>query len=154
MKIPPYQIDAYIKTIATNREIFGAVVYGPESGLTSIRAKLIGESIVSNLSDPFLVTNLSDKQIDEDNAILFDEFVSIPMLGGRKLIFVRDAKDKICDAIKAIFENKKPAGENFILITCGELDANSKLRKFAESSPNLACLASYEDDARDRKSVV
>lgn len=146
MKIPPYQIDSYIKTIADNKEISGALIYGPESGLTTLRARIISESIVPNLSDPFLVTNLSDRQIDDDNALLFDEFVSIPMLGGRKLIFIRDAKDKICDALKAIFEDKKPAGNNFILITAGELDSNSKLRKFAEANQHIACLACYEDD--------
>ena len=146
MKIPPYQIDSYIKTIASNKEIYGALIYGPESGLTTIRAKVIGESIVPNLSDSFLVNNLSDKQIDEDNALLFDEFVSIPMLGDRKLIFVRDAKDKICDALKAIFEDKNPSSNNFILITAGELDSNSKLRKFAEANQHIACLACYEDD--------
>ena len=146
MKIPPYQIDSYIKTLASNKEIHGVLIYGPESGLAAIRAKIIGESIVPNMSDPFLVSNLSSKQIEEDGALLFDEFVSIPMLGGRKLIFVRDAKDKICDVLKTIFEDKKPISDNFILITAGELDSNSKLRKFAEANQYIGCIACYEDD--------
>lgn len=118
MKIAPYQIDAFIKSISQNNNLWGALIYGPESGLVSIRFSQIAKSIVSDLSDPFLVSNISKEQFSFDPAIMADEFFSIPMLGGRKLIMLEGAGNDLTSQLKIIFdESKKPVGENFILIS-------------------------------------
>jgi DNA polymerase-3 subunit delta len=155
MKIPPYKIDSFIKNINASKELFGALIYGPESGLVNIYNKQIGQIIVPDLSDPFLVANLENKKIEEDNAILFDEFVSISMLGGRKLIKIDSASNKITNILKEIFDkNNKIIGQNFILISANNLDATSSLRKFAENSKYFACLACYEDNEQTIKNII
>lgn len=184
MQIKPYQAEAFINNIANNKEIFAAVLYGPESGLIQIRAKKIATSIVPDLSDPFLVVSLNDKQFDEDKGLLADEFAAISMLGGRKLILV-DGGNKTTESLKMIFEAPKKAkkldeqddfkcspylggssfvadktmgvhfaGDNFILITAGELDKSSSLRKFAETSPYIAAIACYEDDENVLSGII
>jgi DNA polymerase-3 subunit delta len=150
MQIKSYQADSFINTIANNKEIFAAVLYGPESGLIQIRSKKISSSMVSDLSDPFLVVSLNEKQFDEDKGLLADEFAAISMLGGRKLILV-DGGNKTTESLKMIFDagkNKdfKLIGDNFILITAGDLDKSSSLRKFADSSSFIAAIPCYEDD--------
>jgi DNA polymerase-3 subunit delta len=131
MKVAPYQIDSFIESISKNNNICCAVVYGPESGLVSIRAQKIAKLIVENLTDPFLVTNISQKQIAEDKGLLIDEFYAIPMLGGRKLITL-NCGNEITETMKSLFgadsKIKNPLKENFILISAGELDKNSSLR--------------------------
>lgn len=147
MKIAAYQIESFINNIAQNKQICGTLLYGPESSLITIYGKKIASNIVSNPNDPFLVTNLSEKKINEDSGILDDEFFAIPMLGGRKLINISDAGNKTAEALKAIFEtNPKLDNSNFILIYAADLDKNSSLRKFAETSPSIAVLACYEDN--------
>ncbi|MES2677127.1 MAG: DNA polymerase III subunit delta [Pseudomonadota bacterium] len=159
MQIKPYQADAFINNIAANKEIFAALIYGPESGLVSIRAKKIASSIVADLNDPFLVVSLNEKQFDEDKGLLGDEFAAISMLGGRKLINV-DGGNKTTESLKMIFEAPKKqkdfqiVGDNFILITAGDLDKSSSLRKFAESSPYIAVIACYEDDAATVSAII
>ena len=153
MKIAPFKIDQFIKDLPNNQNIFGALVYGPESGLVSINTKKIADIIVPNPSDPFLLTNIDAKKLTEDEGLLMDEFVSISMLGGRKLIKINDANNKTTNSLKVIFGNdkkssqfNKPVGQNFILISASQLEASSVLRKFAESNPYFACLACYEDN--------
>ncbi|MFT6331767.1 MAG: DNA polymerase-3 subunit delta [Lentimonas sp.] len=159
MQIKPYQAESFINNIANNKEIFAALIYGPESGLVSIRSKKIANLIVSNLKDPFLVTQLSEGRIDEDKGIIADEFASMSMLGGRKLIMV-DGKNKITESLKMIFDKPKksedfePAGDNFILITAGDLDAKSSLRKFAQNNPYIVSIACYEDDDSTIQNII
>ncbi len=163
MQIKPYQAEAFINNISTNKEIFAALIYGPESGLASIRAKKIATSIVVDLSDPFLVVSLNEKQFDEDKGLLSDEFAAISMLGGRKLIMV-DGGNKTTESLKMIFEAPKKKdqkqkdfqiiGDNFILIMAGDLDKSSSLRKFAESSPHIAVIACYEDDVATVSAII
>ncbi len=159
MQIKPYQAEAFINNIANNKEIFAVLVYGPESGLVSIRAKKIATAIVADLSDPFLVASLNEKQLDEDKGLLADEFASISMLGGRKLIFV-DGGNKMTESLKMIFEVGKKQkdfriiGENFIVIAAGDLEKSSSLRKFAEANPYIAAIACYEDDVATISAII
>ena len=164
MQIKPYQAEAFINSVAQNKEIFAALIYGPESGLVSIRAKKIATSIVTDLADPFLVVGLNEKQLDEDKGLLSDEFAAISMLGGRKLIMV-DGGNKMTESLKMIFEAPKKlkktdqdtfriVGDNFILISAGDLDKSSSLRKFAEASPHIATIACYEDDAATISAII
>ena len=159
MQIKPYQAEAFISNISHNKEIFAALIYGPESGLVSIRCRQIAGMIVKDVSDPFLVVSLNEKRIDEDKGLLFDEFAAISMLGGRKLIKV-DGGNKVSDSLKMIFEipkkqtNFKITGDNFILISAGDLDKNSSLRKFCEASPHIAAIACYEDDIATISNII
>ena len=162
MQIKPYQAESFINNINNNREIFAVLVYGPESGLISIRSKKIATSIVADLSDPFLVVSLNEKQFDEDKGLLGDEFAAISMLGGKKLIMV-DGGNKITDSLKMIFESPKKVpkktdfkvvGDNFILISAGDLDKNSSLRKFCEANPYIATIPCYEDDSATVSAII
>ena len=159
MQIKPYQVETFINNIATNKEIFAILLYGPESGLISIYQKKIANKIVDNLSDPFLVVNLNEKQLEQDQGLLADEFSAISMLGGRKLIMV-DSGNKMTESLKMVFEapkkqtNFKVIGDNFILIVASELDKKSSLRKFAEGSPHIATIACYEDDLTTISAII
>jgi DNA polymerase-3 subunit delta len=165
MQIKPFQAESFINNIAKNKEIFAVVLYGPEAGLIQIRRKKIASSIVFDPNDPFLVVSLNEKQFDEDKGLLSDEFAAMSMLGGRKLINV-EGGNKTTESLKMIFEEPKKSakkvpseefkilGDNFILITAGELDKSSSLRKFAESSPYIAAIACYEDDVATISAII
>jgi DNA polymerase-3 subunit delta len=147
MKIVPYQIESYIQKIA-GEKIAGCLVFGPESSLVSHRFNIIAKKISPDLSDPFLVSNISKERISEDKALLVDEFFSMSMLGGRRLILIKDCDAKAGEALKALCEDKDFAkkSENFILIQGGDLDKSSSLRKICEDNPYFATIACYEDN--------
>lgn len=155
MKIPPFQIENYIQKIA-GEKIAGCLIFGPETSVVNYRFDLIAKKISPNLSDPFLVANLSKERLSEDKGILADEFFSFSMLGGRKLILVKDCDVAAGAALKILFESENFAAksENFILIQAGDLDKGSALRKLAEDNPYFATIASYEDDERAIKKFL
>lgn len=155
MKIANAQIDFYIQKIAQEK-IAGCLIFGPEVSVVNYRFDLIAKKISPNLSDPFLVANLSKERLSEDKGILADEFFSFSMLGGRKLIIIKDCDAAAGAALKLLCEEPDFAkkSENFILIQAGDLDKSSSLRKVAEESAQFAVIACYEDDERIIKKFI
>jgi DNA polymerase-3 subunit delta len=155
MKIANAQIDFYIQKIAQEK-VAGCLVFGPETSVVNYRFDMISKKISPDLSDPFMVTNLSKERLSEDKGILADEFFSYSMLGGRKLILVKDVDIAGGAALKILFEDQDFAkkSDNFILIQAGDLDKSSPLRKAAEDNPNFAAIACYEDDERVIKKFI
>lgn len=147
MKIANAQIDSYIKRIAQEK-IAGCLLFGPESSVATYRFNLIAPKIVTDLSDPFLVSNISKERLAEDKSLLIDEYYSMSFLGGRKLIIIKDTDINTGSALKNLFSDKEfsEKSDNFILIQAGDLDKSSALRKAAESNPNFAAIACYEDN--------
>lgn len=146
MKIPPFQIENYINKIA-DEKVSGCLVFGPETSLVNYRFNEIAKKISPDLSDVFNVVNLSKERISEDKAILVDEFFAMSMLGGRRLILIKDTDAKLAESLKILFADEDFAkkSENFILIQGGDLEKSSALRKLCEDSPNFAAIACYED---------
>ena len=155
MKISNYQIEPYIQRIAQEK-IAGCLLFGPEAALVNYRFNLIAKKIAPNLSDPFLVANISKEKLVEDKAILADEFFSYSMLGGRKLILIRDSDAQAGAALKMLFSDQDFAkkSDNFILIQGGDLDKSSPLRKICEENSHFAAIACYEDDERVIKKFI
>ncbi len=155
MKISSYQVENYIKKIA-DEKISGCLLYGPEPTITRFRFEVIAKKIVNDLADPFLVSQLSSEKIKEDKAILTDEFYSISMLGGRRLIMIKDCDAHTVGALKILLSDPQYGrkSDNFILIQGGDLDKSSALRKLVEESQFLMAIPCYEEDAVSlRKSI-
>ena len=155
MKISSYQVENYIKKIA-DEKISGCLLYGPEPTITRFRFEVIAKKIVNDLTDPFLVSQLSSEKIKEDKAILTDEFYSIAMLGGRRLIMIKDCDAHTVQALKILLSDPQYGrkSDNFILIQGGDMDKSSALRKLVEESQFLMAIPCYEEDATSlRKSI-
>ncbi len=135
MKIATAATENYLSKI-DKEKISGCVIYGPAESVVSSRFELVAKKITPDLSDPFLVANLSKDRLSEDPACLADEFYSFSMLGGRKLIIIKDCDTQAASALKLLLSEKNLSAksENFILIQAGDLDKGASLRKQAEES--------------------
>ena len=155
MKISNNQIDFYIQKI-NNEKIAGCLVFGHDEASINYRFDMIAKKIVSDLSDPFLVAHITKDRLNQDKSLLHEEFYSFSMLGGRKLILIKDCDATTISSIKDIFEDSNFAkkSDNFILINGGDLDKGSAVRKLCEDSPYFAAIASYEDDDRVIKKFI
>ncbi len=155
MKIANNEIDKYVKNIA-NAKIAGAVVFGKDISVIKSRFNAISKAIVSDMTDQFLVCDLSKERLSSDKACLADEFYAYSMFGGRKLIMIKDADVAAGAAIKELLkdgENIKKS-DNFILVQAGDLDTGNALRKIAQTSDSIAAIPCYEDsDAITRKLI-
>ena len=155
MKIANAQINSYLQKIAQEK-IAGCLVYGPEASVVKYRFDFIAKKITPDLSDPFLVSNISKERLSEDKGLLADEFFAMSMLGGRKLIIIREADIAAGGALKLLIEDNDFASksDNFILILGGDLDKSSPLRKTVEASSAFAAIPCYEDSEYTIKTFI
>jgi DNA polymerase-3 subunit delta len=132
--------------------LFAALVFGPDSGLVRERAERLARSVVSDLNDAFLVSELDETILLADPARLADEAASISMLGGRRVVRVRDAGNGLTPLFARFLA--KPSGDALIVVEAGDLSKAAALRKLFEDAPNAAALGCYGDTARDLAQLV
>jgi len=142
MKITGSRIDGFVaKPDPAARAI---LIYGPDSGLVRERADRLARGVVPDLGDPFRVVELQGSTLREDPARLGDEAAQIAMIGGRRVVRVRDATDGCAAAFAAFLEH--PLGDALVLVEAGDLSARAKLRALFEAEDNAAALPCYVDD--------
>ena len=139
MKILAKDIEAFIKKIPNN--IRAILLYGPDSGLISIRKKIIETSFSS--ADSFRYD-----EIKNNSAIILDSFYSIKLFGEdlsrEKLIIIESTSSSITEAMTKVITEGNYKG--LLLFCAGDLGADSGLRKYFEKHQNAASVPCYIDD--------
>ena len=80
--------------------LLAVLVYGPDSGLVRERALDLAKGVVPDLTDPFRAVEITADALTGDSARLADEVAAIAMTGGRRVVIVREAGDRIGPARK------------------------------------------------------
>ncbi len=151
MKVQPRNIEAFVKQPPNN--ICAVLLYGPDEGLVRERLSAFTKNIVPDLKDPFNIVDISGSALLDNNALLYDEALSISMLGDKKVVRLRDASDKNTAAIKNAVSPLTPDC-NFVVIEAGELTPRSNLRAMFEKENNLAAIPCYVEDERNIARVI
>jgi len=142
MKVQGAAIERFLARPDT--AIRAVLVYGGDEGLVRERAQILGHSVVEDLTDPFRVAALAADALAADPSLLADEAASLSLMGGRRLIRIRDGSDKVTKALTLLLE--APAGDSLTVIEAGELAPRSSLRKLAESATGAASVACHVED--------
>ncbi len=150
MKITAGQADRFLR--APDPKVRAVLVYGPDSGLVRERAETIARAVAPDLADPFRVSNLTARQLEDDPARLADEAAALTLTGGRRVVRVGDAGDGLSGLMKTFLA--EPVGEALIVLQAGDLSARSPLRKAFEAAELGAALACYRDDRRSLSAVI
>jgi DNA polymerase III subunit delta len=133
------------RELAADRPGFRAyLLYGPDVGLARERADLLTRRVVADPSDPFNVALYVEKDVLEDPVALADELAARSLLGGRRVVRVREAGDKLGGALK----DRLPAHDDdaLLVVEAGDLASRSALRKLFEESPGAAAIGCYPDE--------
>ena len=145
MKAKAYQVTALKREIQS--VYHGALVYGSDFGSVFETAEQIAKIITPDLKDDFCVIRLNPQKIKENKSIVLDNANAMSLMGGRKLIWIKEA-DNTCSFVPAeVFEQIKT--DAFILMTADNLPKNSSLRNEAENHPKCLTIACYEDSEKD-----
>ena len=123
------------------------VIFGADEGLVRERASKIGKTVVPDLNDPFQVAVLSADAVAADPALLIDEASAMSLMGGRRLIRIRDGSDKVTKALTALLDG--PTGDSLTVIEAGDLPSRSSLRKAAEGAATAAAVPCYVEGEAD-----
>lgn len=145
MQFKPVQIEKYLKK--PDNILRCVVIYGSNEGLQAEYVKKFTAAISPDLYDPFQVVYLNASDVNSDVGILFGEYNGQSLMGGRRVIVIRDGDNNLTKALKGLFENNN--SDTLLIISSSSLNKKSSLVKLAEDSDNFAAIACYEDREED-----
>lgn len=145
MKAKAYQISALSQQI--QKSFKGALIFGPDFSVVQDVALQISKLIVPNLKDPFNVVKITPPQLKENPSLLQDEGNSLSLMGGRRLVWLREADNSCSDSVELFLDHIQT--DSFLLITADNLQKTSSLRLLGENHPHLLTIACYSDQPRD-----
>ena len=143
MKLDARQFPALLRDTSRCRL---ALIYGDDEGQIRERSQSLIRQVAGSLSDPFLVVELSR----ESWARIPAEMTALSMIGGRRVIVVRDAAESV---LGAATQALKSPGEALLILEAPGL-GKGKLRSFAEAAPDAVSLACYPDEGRALSDLV
>src|SRR5712692_7363522 len=91
MKLAGGRVEAFLRR--PDPDIRAVLLYGPDAGLVRERAETVARTICPDLRDPFRVADLAAATLVSDPARLADEAAQISLMGGRRVVRVREAGD-------------------------------------------------------------
>lgn len=150
VKIAPAKADSFVaRPDAAARAV---LIFGQDGGMVRERAEILAKTVVDDLKDPFRVADLTAGDLKDDPARLSDESAAISMMGGRRVVRIREAADSLTPICKEFFSS--PSGDALLVFEAGDLPARSSLRKLFEAEKSAAALACYRDDRRSLPGVI
>ncbi len=155
MRLKTAEIDRFIAKPPDTMWV--ALIYGPDEGLVRERAMKLARTVLSDLKDPFRLIELTDEDLKNDPARIADEFGSISMLGGRRVIRVRTNSEKTARILAGFIESLDKdnlQGDALVILEAGDLKPSSALRKRAESAKRAAAIPCYVDDQRNLRQLI
>lgn len=151
MKVPTNGVERFVT--APPPGVRAVLVYGPDTGKVLEFAKRIARTAVDNLEDPFNVCELDGDEAASDPARLSDEMHARSLMGGRRLVRLRNARDPHAEAVGNALAGD--TGDSLMVVEAGDLKPSGGLRKLFESKrDDIAALPCYADSGRDLASMV
>jgi len=150
MKLTFKQIEPFVQNPDPKARV--VLVYGPDQGLMKERAQKIAQSAVQDLSDPFNVVTLTTDKIKDDPASFYDEAQAQSLMGGQRLILIKDGSDSLSVILKDYLEN--PSQDTLVVVEADNLGPRSALRKLCEGAKNAAAVPCYVDDERSLAQII
>ncbi len=144
------EIDRFLASPDPKRPV--VLIYGPDSGLVSERARAAAKATTPDLDDPFSVIRIDGDSLTGSPGRLAEEAHTIGMFGGRRLVWVRAGEKPIGPAVAELL--RAPPSDSLVLIEAGDLKRTAPLRTEAERSPHAAVIACYPDGEGDLKRLI
>ncbi len=143
------EIERFLKN--PDPAVVVVLIYGPDSGLVTERAKILVNSTAGSLDDPFSIVRLGESDLSDDPGRLLDEANALTFGQTRRTVWIGDAGQKATKALELIDKNTTDA---LIVITADNLKPASKLRKFAESKKFAVAIPCYLDGLASLNNVL
>ncbi len=150
MKLPAGRVEGFLRR--PDPEIRAVLLYGPDTGLARERADTLARAICPDLRDPFRVADLAASALAGDPARLADEAAQIGLMGGRRVVRVREAGDALAPPFARFLA--ETVADALVIAEAGDLPARSALRRVFDAAPRAAAIGCYPDSARDLAQVI
>jgi DNA polymerase-3 subunit delta len=144
VKLGANQIERFLRR--PDPAVAVALVYGPDEGLVRERVERLIRTVLEDPKDPFRSSELGVDLVRAEPARLADEARSLCLLGGRRVVRLRQATDQATPACRGLLALETI--EALVVIDAGELSGGSSLRRLVEGAPNAVAIACYRDEGQ------
>jgi DNA polymerase-3 subunit delta len=127
------------------------LIYGPDLGLVRERAEASVKAIAGSLSNPFNVVEFTPAALRDEPSRLTDEACALSMMGGRRVVRLREATDGVTGAAT---DALAADGGALIIVEAGDLAPRSKLRGLFEKTEGAAAIPCYLDEGTGLDDLV
>ena len=139
------QIDGFVARPDRGRPV--VLVYGPDAGLVRERVTSLIGGAVSDPRDPFALARLDGDALASEPMRLVEEASTIPLLGGRRAVWVQAGRLNFAPAVEALLA--APSPDCLVVIEAGDLKRNAPLRVVCERAAHAVALPCYADAERE-----
>jgi DNA polymerase III subunit delta len=150
MRLPAARVAAFLRQ--PDSEVRAVLLYGPEAGLARERADALARLVCADLQDPFRVVELRGAVLAADPARLTDEAAQMSLTGGRRVVRVRDAGDRLAALFRGFLADAP--GDGFVVVEAGDLPSSSTLRRVFDAAPRGVAIGCYPETARERLVLI
>src|SRR3954447_3690951 len=145
MKLAAARVAAFLRQ--PDPAIRAVLFYGPDAGLVRERADAVARTVCTDLRDPFRVAELTASALAADPALLADEAAQIRLMGGRRVVRVREAGDALAQLCGRFLANApipaKKLGDALVIVEAGDLPGRSALRRVFDDAPDAVAIGCY-----------
>jgi DNA polymerase III subunit delta len=132
--------------------IYLYLVFGPDAGLVTERARKIISRAVGDPKDPFQLVRMGGDELANDPLLLADEANTIPLFGGRRAISIEAQGKAFVSAFEPVL--KTPPRDCTIVVEAGALKKDAPLRTLCERDRGAAAIQCYPDSAKDIAQLI
>mgnify|MGYP003362902942 FL=1 len=144
MKIDARATSATLQAPGALRAI---ILHGDDAGLIRERATTAARAICPDLNDPFRVAVLGRDEHDR----LEEEVTALSLVGGRRVIWVRDAGDGLLAPLQRTLAQPS---DTLVIVEAAGLPARAKLRAFAEKDRLCGVIGCYPEEGRALEGAI
>jgi DNA polymerase III subunit delta len=150
VKLPAARIAAFLRR--PDPGIRAVLFHGPDAGLARERADAVVCTVCPDPRDPFRVAELTASALAADPARLADEAAQMSLMGGRRVVRVRDAGDTLAPLFGRFLADAP--GDALVVVEAGDLPGRSALRRVFDDAPDAVAIGCYPDGARDLAALI
>lgn len=141
MNFKPADITQYLKTPTPAIKCF--VVFGTNEGMIADYASQLAKSVCPDLNDAFRVVSFSMDSLEKDIGQLYGEYNAQSLLGGRRVIIIKDGNNNLTAHFKTLF--KDSSSDTLVIVSSSSINTKSSLVTFAKDNPEIGLISCYDD---------
>jgi DNA polymerase III subunit delta len=144
VKLPPARVQAFLRDPGDCRVV---LLFGDDAGMIRDRAEALVRMVAGALDDPFLVSELPREEIRH----LANTAAELSLMGGRRVVRVRDVTDAATDPVQTLLKSRAPA---LVVLEGPAMQSRSKLRTLLEAAPDGAAIGCYPEEGRALEETI
>lgn len=143
-------IERFLKT--PDQNIRCILLFGTNEGMIAELTKKIALTVLDDLDDAFRTATFEMETIEKDAGVLFGEYNAVSLMGGRRVVFIKNANNNLTKPLKELMETS--SSDTLLIMSSFSLNTKSSLVTFVKDYVGGALISCYEDRQENIYSFV